>query len=93
MESNTDLDDFLDSKPAFRSSEIALWLAVTLDAFFALRDGGGYQDMAQGWIEDPENFFFEAVCNEIGYSQDGLRDRIREALKRSGKKNISDVRR
>ena len=81
----TDLDEMLDSEPAFRSGEVALWVAVLIDAFFTLRDGGGYQDMARGWIEDQENGFFEAVCDEIGYSPAGLRERIGEALKRSGK--------
>jgi hypothetical protein len=79
------LDDLFDSDTAFRSGEIALWMAVTIDAFFALQDNGGNQEMARVWIEDPENHFFEAVCDELGYSSDGLRERIREALKRRGK--------
>ena len=58
-------------------------MAVTIDAFFTLRDGGGYQNMARGWIEDPSNGFFEAISDEIGYSADGLRQRIREALERA----------
>lgn len=81
----TDLGDLFDSEPAFRSGETSLWLAVLIDAFFTLRDGGGYQNMARGWIEDPDNLFFEAVADELGYSPAGLRERIREALKRSGK--------
>ena len=84
----TGLDDLLDSEPAFRSGEVALWMAVTIDAFLALRDGGGYQDMARGWIQDPDNGFFEAVCDEIGYSADGLRQRIREALARAHEDHV-----
>jgi hypothetical protein len=83
MTTATDLDDLLDSEPAFRSGEVALWMAVTINAFFTLRDGGGYQNMARGWIEDPDNGFFEAICDEIGYSAEGLRQRIREALERT----------
>jgi hypothetical protein len=78
------LDNLLDSEPAFRSGEDALWLAVTIDAFLTLRDGGGYQEMARGWIEDLGNIFFEAVSDRLGYAPDGLRERIREAVKRSG---------
>lgn len=82
MTTATNLEDLLDSKPAFRSGEIALWLLVTLNAFFALRDGDGCQELARGWIEDTENYFFEAMSNEIGFSSEGLRERIWEALKR-----------
>jgi hypothetical protein len=80
-----DLDNLLDSEPAYRSGEVALWVAVLIDAFFSLRDHGGFQEMARGWIEDPQNIFFEAVADRLGYEPDGLRERIREALKRSGK--------
>lgn len=80
-----DLDEPIDDTPAFRSGEVALWLAVLTDAFITLRDGGGYQDRARRWIEDAGNIFFEAVADGLGYEPDGLRERIRGALKRSGK--------
>lgn len=67
--------------PALRSGFFALWLAVTIDAFFTLRDGFGSQEAARGWIEDPGNIFFEAVADQLGYEPAGLRERIREALK------------
>ena len=78
----TDLDDPPDSEPAFRSGEVALWMTVLIDAVLTLRDGGGYQAMAWGWIEDQENPFFDAVADEMGYAPDALRERIREALGR-----------
>lgn len=77
-----DLHALLDTgPPAFRSGELALWLAVTIDAVFTLRDGLGYQERVRDWIEDQDNAFFEAVAEELGYEPAGLRERIREGLK------------
>jgi hypothetical protein len=78
-----DLDDLRNSGPDHLSGEIALWMAVTIDAIFTLRDGGGYPERARGWIEDPENIFFEAAAEQLECTPGGLRERIREALKRS----------
>ena len=67
------------------AEETGLWIAVTLDAFFTLRDGGAYQGNARGWIEDRENLFFNSMADRLGYDPDKLRERIREALNRSRK--------
>ncbi|MGD0275388.1 MAG: hypothetical protein ABSB79_04930 [Syntrophales bacterium] len=77
-----DFDFILDSKPSNKSGVYELWLAVTIDAFFTLRDGLGNEGMARGWIEDPDNIFFDAVCEQMEFSPDALRERIREALVR-----------
>ncbi|MGD0276815.1 MAG: hypothetical protein ABSB79_12335 [Syntrophales bacterium] len=77
-----DFNFMLDSKPSNQSGVYMLWLAVTIDAFFTLRDGLGNEGMARGWIEDPDNIFFDAVCEQMEFSPDALRERIREALAR-----------
>jgi hypothetical protein len=79
-----ELDDLFDDEPAHESGEVSLWLAVTIDAILTLRDGGGYPERARDWIEDPGNIFFEAVAEKLDYTPEGLRDRIREALKSLG---------
>lgn len=66
-----------------RTSEFRLWLRVTIDAFFALHNNCGNQDMARSWIFDPGNVLFDFIAEELGYSPETLRKRIREALKRS----------
>lgn len=75
-----DHDDLPEDAPALPSGEVALWIAVLPDAFSTLQVSGGYQAVARGWIEDPENVFFEALTDEVGYEPAGLRERIREAL-------------
>ena len=75
-----DFDFILDSKPSNKSGVYMLWLAVTIDAFFTLRDGFGNKAMARGWIEDPDNIFFDAVCEQMEFSPDAFREHIREAL-------------
>lgn len=78
---STDFDEL--TRDSSRSPEFCLWLTVTLRAFEDLRNGWA-QKSAQEWIEDPENGFFEAVADEMGYEPDGFRERIREALARAG---------
>jgi hypothetical protein len=75
-----DLDFIQESKPSNQSGVYKLWLAVTIDAFFTLRDHLGNERMAREWIEDPDNIFFDAVCEQIEFSPEALRERIREAL-------------
>jgi hypothetical protein len=78
-------DDLFQAKSSFRTGELNLWLAVTIDAFLILKDGFGNKDTARDWIEDPYNVFFEAVCEEIGFAPDAFGERIREALRRGRK--------
>lgn len=76
----TDLDTMPESKSPNRSGVYMLWLAVTIDAFFTLKDGLGNEAIARGWIEDPDNIFFDAVCEQMEFSPDAFREHIREAL-------------
>jgi hypothetical protein len=87
MNIKTPFDELLDSEP-LQPGPIALWLTVTLDAFLTLKRIRG-ADMARSWIFDPENFFFDAVADAIGYSPEGLRQRIQEALERARKEDPS----
>jgi hypothetical protein len=75
-----DFNFILDSKPSNQSGVYMLWLAVTIDAFFTLRDGFGNKTIARGWIEDPDNIFFDAVCEQMDFLPDALRERIGVAL-------------
>jgi hypothetical protein len=78
----SDPDFILDSKPSNQLGVYRLWLAVTIDAFFTLRDSSGSEHIAREWIEDPDNIFFDAVCEYMEFSPEALRERIREALAR-----------
>jgi hypothetical protein len=77
------LDDLLDRDSSDGSGEISLWLTVTLNAFLTLRSTGEHSGHARGWIFDPENEFFQAVAEQLEFAPEVLRQRIKEALKRS----------
>lgn len=71
--------------PGIESGAVRLWFAVLVDCFISIRDGWGNQETARLWIQDPENVFFEAVADHLGYDSEGLRRRIRSALQRAAK--------
>ena len=75
--------DVLHDRSCMLPGEVALWLAVTIDAFFSLRDNDGCQSLARSWIDDPGNDLFEALCEEMGFTPEGLRERIWEAVKKT----------
>lgn len=77
--------DIHHASPSLSSGELRLWLAVMLDAFISLRDQWGSEDLARQWIEDPENPFFEALADHLGYTPEAFRRRIRKALQRAAK--------
>jgi excisionase family DNA binding protein len=75
-----DLDAFLERGPSNHSGVFLLWLSVTISAFLDLKDGIGHQRIAMRWIFDENNIFFDAVCDQLGYAPDAVRQRIRKAL-------------
>ena len=77
--------DCHDSPGSLQTGELRLWFAVLVNAFVSIREGWGSQETARLWIQDPENVFFEAVADHLGYDSEGLRRRIRSALQRAAK--------
>lgn len=74
-----------DSPGGLETGELRLWFAVMVDAFTSLREQWGSQETARSWIEDPENLFFEALADHLGYTPEAFRRRIRKALQRAVK--------
>lgn len=74
-----------DESPGIPDGPLRLWFTVLVDCFISIRDGWGNQETARQWIEDPENPFFEALADHLGYDPEGLRRRIRKALQRAAK--------
>ena len=66
------------------SGEIAIWVAVTINAVLTRADNrlNGQGD-ARHWIDDADNGFFEAVADDAGFSAERLRQRIWDELARS----------
>ncbi len=71
--------------PSLPSGELRLWFAVFLNSFIALRDQWGSQDTARQWIEDPDNEFFWAVADHLGFTPEAMRERVRRALQLAAK--------
>jgi len=67
------IDELLEHKRLLRSRIFELWLRVTLDAILTLRNQGVYAGQARSWIEDPENMFFDMVCEGMGHEPGRLR--------------------
>jgi len=63
--------------------ELRLWIAVLIDCIIAIRYGWDAGGWARAWIEDPENDFFEAAAEALGYKPEALRQRIRGMKPRS----------
>ncbi len=79
------LDDLIREEPSLRGGIFGLWLRVFCLSFFDLKEGRFNSQAAEDFLFDPGNVFFDYVAEELGYQADGLRERIREALKRSGR--------
>jgi hypothetical protein len=63
--------------------EYGLWLRVLVLSVLELRGRRFSASGVKDFIFDPENPFFEFVAGELGFSPEGLRERIREAVKGS----------
>jgi hypothetical protein len=74
------LDKLLEKNRSLRSGIFELWASVTLDALRTLRNQGAYMGQALSWIKDPENEFFNMVCEGMGYEPSTLRKRILKEL-------------
>ena len=76
MDSN--IDD-LQASPSLRDGVTGLWIAVFVDACeMAIR----YRNKrAEAYLFD-ENPFFDLVAERLDYTPEGLRERIRAALRR-----------
>lgn len=70
-------DDPLPGEGAYR-----LWLQILVNSFLELRDGGCSRDPAESFLFE-ENIFFDAVCHELDYEPEIMRQRIRKALERA----------
>ncbi len=79
------LDELLREEPSLRGGEFGLWLRIFCQSFFELKEGRVSTQAAEDFLFDPENVFFDYVAGELGFDPEGFRERIREALKRSGK--------
>jgi len=82
MTMTNDLDAIIDESVT-KSPEYRLWLTVTLDAVTSYLDW--HSSLAEIFIFDPDNQFFDFVANEIGYNPDNLRKRIKEAGRQRGR--------
>ena len=81
-DANIDLDYLLDREFSDKHGVFRLWLAVTISAFFALKDGRDYAKGARDFLFS-DNDFFAYVCDHMGYEAEGMRERIRKALERN----------
>jgi len=77
-----DIDALLDIEISQGDGIFQLWLAVLLSAFFALKDGRDYAQGARDFIFG-NNPFFDFVADQMEFEPDGLRDRIKTALKKA----------
>lgn len=64
-----------------------LWLRVTTDAVIHLLKYRS--NIARDFLFDPDNPFFQLVCDELGYDPAALRERIIMAVK-GGSFNLGD---
>lgn len=78
-----DIDHLVDKSTA-KTPEYRLWLAVTLDAIHFLLNSRFPTTLSESFLFDPDNDFFNFVADGLGYSPDGLRERIKKAW---GRKN------
>jgi hypothetical protein len=81
---DSDLDALLPDEPT-RGGVYGLWLRVLCLSVLEIQDGRFSSKMAEDFLFDPGNIFFDFVAGELGYDPAGLRERIRKALERSRK--------
>jgi len=61
------------------SGVYGLWLAVTLWAVQAYLDWGS--TYAENFLFDEENYFFDFVCEQMGYTPESIRQRLKAKRK------------
>jgi hypothetical protein len=71
-------DDLRPDEP-IRGGVYGLWLRVTTDAVVSYLEYRS--ERARQFIFDPENQFFQMVCEQMGYETDAFRERIKVAGK------------
>lgn len=79
---STDLDLLQDHTPG---GIYGLWLRVVVLSVLELQEGRFSTSAAESFLFDLGNVFFDFVAERMGYEPEALRERIREALKRSGR--------
>jgi len=72
-----DFDAHDEDEPT-RSGEYGLWLAVVTNAVLHLLQYRS--ELARQFIFDPENPFFQMVCERLGYDAAAVREQIRARL-------------
>jgi len=80
-QSEVDLDYLLENETSLRTGVYGLWLRVLLNSFISLKNGDEYSQGARSFLFD-ENPFFDLVADQLEYSPEGLRERIRKALEK-----------
>ena len=71
---------YADLKQRDPTGYLDLWLHVTADAVLNLRAFGSRA--AEEFIFDEDNEFFDEVARFLGFTPDGLRDAIKNNLKK-----------
>jgi len=79
------LDALLTDEPT-RGGVYGLWLRVLCLSILEIQSGRFSSKMAEDFLFNQENIFFDFVAGELGYDAQGLRERIRTALKRQNRR-------
>ena len=74
--------DFDNQKFSNKSGEYRLWLRVTLNAIDEYLHSKFSSKLAENFLFDVDNQFFEMVAESLGYEPEALRQRIRKAKQR-----------
>lgn len=78
----SDTDTIFDDKP-LHGGEYGLWLRVTTDAVIHLVK---YRSsIAEQFLFDRDNPFFDFVCERMGYDADAVRERLRRTASQDGR--------
>jgi len=75
--------DLAQNLPEPAQGAFRLWLRVFRDSLVILQDGGfpGRVELSRNFLFDPSNDFFDFVAFGLGVSPDGLRERVRKAIR------------
>jgi hypothetical protein len=79
MSREIDIDEIIDAD-AGKSTEYRLWLTVTLDAVNSYKMYSS--KLAESYLFDPDNLFFDFVADGMGYEPAALRHRIKKAAEK-----------
>ncbi len=82
IKSEPDIDAFLDEFE-FRSGAFRLWVTVLWNCVKVLKgEKMGSREMAESFIFDSENVFFDLICGQMGVDPDQFRKRVRSRLRK-----------